>query len=77
MMNDFNRKQKGLAALIQRVQGFIQDGYNILIAYKDERIGLVKLKHHNGNRIVVKIDFESGILSQLTNNVRNYHHKVC
>lgn len=77
MMNDFDRKQKGLAALNERVQGFLQDGYNILINYKDDRICLVKLKHHNGNSIVVKIDLESGILSQLTNNVRNYHQKVC
>lgn len=76
-MNDFDRKQKGLAALSERVQGFLQDGYHILINFKDERICLVKLRHHNGNRILLKIDFESGELSQFTNNVRCYHQKVC
>lgn len=76
-MNDFDRKQKGLAALSERVQGFLSDGYHVLINYKDDHTCLVKLRHHNGNRILLKLDFESGYLSQLTNNIRNYHQKVC
>lgn len=76
-MNDFDRKLKGLAALNERVQGFIQDGYHVLINYKDDVVCLVKLRHHNGNRIVVKLDHRSGELSQYTNNIRNYSHKVC
>lgn len=75
-MNEFERKLKGLAALQERVQGFLGDGYHILIDYKDDAVCLVKLRHHNGNRIVVKIDYRNGELSQYTNNVRNYTHKV-
>lgn len=76
-MNDFDRMQKGLAALNERVQGFLQDGYHILINYKDNNLCLVKLRHHNGNRIIVKYDFRNGELSQLTNNIKCYSQKVC
>lgn len=76
-MNEFDRKLKGLAALNERVQGFLQDGYHILINFKDDRLCLVKLRHHNGNRIILKLDYQSGELSQLTNNVKCYHQKVC
>lgn len=77
MTNVFDRKQKGLAALNERVQGFLNDGYHIIINYKDDVLCLVKLRHHNGNRITLKLDMVSGELSQLTNNIRNYHQKVC
>lgn len=77
MSNDFDRKLKGLCALNERTQGLLKDGYHIIINYKDDVVCLVKLRHHNGNRIVLKLDYESGYLSQLTNNVKNYHNKVC
>lgn len=77
MMNDFDRKLKGLVALNERVQGFLEDGYHILINFNDDGVCLVKLRHHNGNRIVLKLEYQSGILSQLTNNVKCFHQKVC
>lgn len=76
-MNDFDRKQKGLAALNERLQGFLEDGYHIIINYKDDGLCLVKLRHHNGNRIIIKLDRQSGILSQLTNNIEVFNQKVC
>lgn len=76
-MNDFDRKLKGLAALNERVQGFLIDGYHILINYKDKNLCLVKLRHHNGNRIILKLDFHNGELSQHTNNIKNFNQKVC
>lgn len=68
---------KGLAALNQRVQDLLKDGYHIIVQFHDEQLCLVKLRHHNGNRIVLKLDYRSGYLSQLTNSVRCYNHKVC
>lgn len=75
MQND--RLYKGLAAFNERVQGLLSDGYHILIEHKDDTICLTKLRHHNGNRIILKLDYKSGILSQHTNNIQCYHHKVC
>lgn len=75
-MNEFDRKQKGLAALNERLQGFLQDGYHVIISYKDETLCLVKLRHHNGNRITIKLDIPSGELSQLTNHIKVFHQKV-
>lgn len=72
-----NLKQKGLELLNQRVQDLLADGYNIVINYKDDSLCLVKLKHHNGNRITLKFHILDGTITQCTNNIQNYTHKVC
>lgn len=77
MSTDFDLKMKALAALNERVQGFLNDGYHVIIDYNDDTLRFVKLRHHNGNRIVVKLDITNGILSQYTNHIRNYEEKVC
>lgn len=70
-------KLKGLCALNERVQSLLEDGYHILFHYKADDLELVKLRHHNGNRIVLKLTFCDGILSQRTNQVPTFHAKVC
>lgn len=76
-MTDFDRKQKGLAALNERLQGFLQDGFHVIVSYKDEQLCLVKLRHHNGNRISLKLDIPNGELSQFTNNIKVFNQKMC
>lgn len=76
-MNGFDIKMKGLALLNNRVQDLLQDGYHVIINYKSDDLCLVKLRHHNGNRIVVKYNAVDGILSQHTNNIEVFHHEVC
>ena len=68
---------KCLAALTERVQGFLDDGYHIIINYKSDDLCLVKLRHHNGNRIQLTLRLNDRILEQTTNHVKNYTHKVC
>lgn len=76
-MNDFDRKQKALNALAERVQGLLKDGYHIMVKYQDESLCLIKLRHHNGNRITLKLYITSGELSQLTNHIPVFSQKVC
>lgn len=75
-MNDFDRKLKGLAALNERLQGFLQDGYHVVVNFKDDTLCLIKLRHHNGNKITLKLNIPSGELSQLTNHVKVFSQKV-
>lgn len=70
-------KLKGLCALNERVQSLLNDGYHILFHYKSDDLQMVKLRHHNGNRIVLKLTFSDGILSQRTNHIPTFHAKVC
>ncbi len=69
-------KLKGLAIYSRRLQDLLDDGYHVIISYDDDRLIMNKLRHHNGNRIVLKLTFEDGIISQLTNHVQVYHQKV-
>lgn len=71
-----NRKLKCLAAFIERQQGLLQDGYHVLVNYTSDTLCMTKLRHHNGNRITLKLDMMDGILSQRTNNIENYRQKV-
>lgn len=70
-------KLKCLAALAERVQGFLDDGYHIIVNYKSDDLCLVKLRHHNGNRIQLTLRINDGTLEQTTNNIKNYTRKVC
>ena len=73
----FDIKQKGLELLNQRVQDLLADGYHIVINYKDNSLCLVKLRHHNGNRITLKFHILDGTITQCTNHIQVYTHKVC
>lgn len=72
----FDMKQKGLELLNQRVQDLLADGYHIVINYKDNSLCLVKLRHHNGNRITLAFHILDGTITQRTNNIQVYSHKV-
>lgn len=68
--------QKGLALFSQRVQDLLDDGYHVVVKYEDNLLCLVKLRHHNGNKITLKFNVREGIISQLTNHIQNYSNKV-
>lgn len=57
----------GLSALCVRVRDLKNDGFNVVSEHYDYSFAYVKMIHRNGNRISVKIDYDRGILSQLTN----------
>lgn len=76
MMRDI-RYIRGVAIFEMRLQYLLDDGYHISHRYEDEQLFLVKLRHHNGNRIILKLTFPDGILSQFTNHVKKYADKVC
>lgn len=69
-------KMRGLELLNQRVQDLLADGYHIVINYKDNSLCLVKLRHHNGNRITLAFHILDGTITQRTNNIQVYSHKV-
>lgn len=68
---------KGLAIYQERLQDLLNDGYHVIVSYNDNRLVLNKLRHHNGNRIVLKLTFDDGRISQHTNHVQVYSEKVC
>lgn len=72
-----NSTIKGLATLEQRVQDLRKDGYHVLFHYESKELHMYKLRHHNGNRIVLKLTFNDGILSQRTNHILTHYEKVC
>lgn len=57
----------GLSALHVRVGDLKSDGFNVVSEHYDYKFAYVKLIHKNGNQISVKVDYDRGILSQLTN----------
>lgn len=69
-------KMRGLELLNQRVQDLLEDGYYIVINYKNNSLCLVKLRHHNGNRITLAFHILDGTITQRTNNIQVYSHKV-
>lgn len=76
-MTPFDKKMKGLVALSERVQGFLDDGYEVLFASNFNDMVCTKLRHHNGNIIFLKLDCENGTLSQCTNGKERHSEKVC
>ncbi len=68
--------QKGLALFSQRVQDLLADGYHVVVKYEHDDLYLIKLRHHNGNKITLKFNVKQGIISQLTNYIQNYRYKV-
>lgn len=76
MSNDFDNKLKGLSALNRRVDDLCKDGYYINFMYQSDDMQLIKMVHHNGNRISLILKWSSGTISQRTNNKEVYCEKV-
>lgn len=76
MSSTFGMKLKGLELLNQRVQDLLADGYHIVINYEDNCLRMIKLRHHNGNRITLLFHILDGTITQRTNNIQVYSHKV-
>lgn len=72
-----NAREKSLAALSERLQGFIDDGYWIVFYAAGKFSFFVKLCHHNGKRISLSLNLKNGELSQFTNNKQVFSGKVC
>lgn len=76
-MIQFDSKMKCLVALSERVQGFLDDGYQTIFDYHDNNLTYWKLRHRNGNIISIKLDLVDGILTQCTNGNQTHTEKVC
>lgn len=68
---------KALVALSDRLQGFLEDGYQIQLEYKSQDLYFYKLVHNNGNRITLKYNVITRTISQSTNGQQTYENKVC
>lgn len=76
-MVQFDSKMKCLVALSERIQGFIDDGYQTIFDYHDNNLTYWKLRHRNGNIISIKLDLVDGIITQCTNGKQTHTEKVC
>lgn len=76
-MNTRLKDLKALVALSERLQGFLQDGYRIQLAYESQDLYFYKLVHANGNRITLKYNVSTRTISQSTNGQQTYESKVC
>lgn len=72
-----DKRQKLLAALNERCQSLIKDGYTIL--YSANGIGWVyiKLRHSNGKYVSLNAMYECNRLVQRTNGIIVHDEKVC
>ena len=72
-----NNEQKLLAALKERCQSLVKDGYTII--YSANGIGWVyyKLRHTNGNYVSLHAMLEYNRLVQRTNGLIVHDEKVC
>lgn len=76
-MITFDLKVKRLAALSERVQGFLDDGYQTMFDYHYKDMVCYKLRHKNGNVIFLKLDILNGKLTQTTNGHVTHTEEVC
>lgn len=76
-MLQFDSKMKCLVALSERVQGFLDDGYQTMFDYHYNDTVCYKLRHRNGNIIFLKLNLVDGILTQCTNGHQTHTEKVC
>lgn len=76
-MVQFDSKMKCLVALSERIQGFLDDGYQTIFDYHDNNLTYWKLRHRNGNIISIKLDLVDGIITQCTNGKQTHTEKVC
>lgn len=77
MNKAINRTEKCLTAFQTRLLDLLADGYHVQVKFEDNSLLLAKLRHHNGNRIVLKLSLKDAVLSQLTNHVVVYRQTVC
>lgn len=77
MMKYNDARLKGLAIYQGRLQDLLNDGYHVIVTYSDRHLVLNKLRHHNGNKIVLKLTLDDGRISQTTNQIPVYSEKVC
>ena len=77
MMVNFDSKMKCLVALSERIQGFLDDGYQTIFDYHDNYMTYWKLRHRNGNIISIKLNLIDGIITQCTNGKQTHTEKVC
>lgn len=64
-------------AFSSRVLDLLEDGYHIYLEFRNEDFRMVKMRHHNGNDIIVKLNHHDGILSQRTNGKEVARYAVC
>ena len=76
-MITFDQKVKRLAVLSERVQGFLDDGYETMFDYHYKDMVCYKLRHRNGNVIFLKLDILNGKLTQCTNGQLTHTETVC
>lgn len=76
-MITFDLKIKRLAALSERVQGFLDDGYQTMFDYHYKDMVCYKLRHKNGNVIFLKLNILNGKLTQTTNGQLTHIEEVC
>lgn len=77
MMVQFDSKMKCLVALSERIQGFLNDGYQRMFDYHDNSMVCWKLRHRNGKIIFLKLNLINGVLTQCTNGKQTHTEKVC
>lgn len=77
MNKAISKTEKCLTAFQTRLLDLLADGYHVQVKFEDNSLLLAKLRHHNGNRIVLKLSLKDAVLSQLTNHVEVYRQTVC
>lgn len=77
MNKAITKTEKCLTAFQRRLLDLLADGYHVQVKFEDNSLLLCKLRHHNGNHIVLKLSLKDAVLSQLTNHVEVYREKVC
>lgn len=76
MMADVRRYRKGLALLAERVQALLGDGYHVLFQFKNNDFAIVSMRHHNGNRIILKFTTNDYTITQHTNHIITHRETV-
>ena len=72
-----DNKQKLLAALQERCQSLIHDGYSIIYTTDNKGWHYVKLRHSNGNYVSVIAYSNDCSIVQRTNGHVVHYEKVC
>lgn len=70
-------KQRLLAALKERCQSLMKDGYTIIYTTDNKGWYYIKLRHSNGNYVSVIAYYDDYSLIQRTNGHVVHYEKVC
>lgn len=76
MTDLFTRALVSTKFLSRRIELF-NDGYNLLFEHTDEFGMFSKLKHHNGNIIILTCDYGTGTITQKTNGKVVHTETMC